>query len=234
MAESNIEWTDVTWNPTTGCSKISEGCRNCYAERMAKRLQAMGNPRYVNGFKPTVHEDALQMPYTWKKPRKVFVNSMSDLYHELIPDEFIMKVFRVMNDTPLHTYQILTKRPERMLEISSKLTWTPNIWQGVTVEDNQAIYRIELLRKIPAAVRFLSCEPLLERIEDLPLEGIHWVIVGGESGPGARKMKEDWVRTIRDCCREQSVAFFFKQWGGVQKHRNGRILDGEVYNEFPV
>jgi len=233
MSETKIEWTDVTWNPTTGCSKVSEGCKNCYAERMAKRLYAMGNPRYTNGFEPTEHLEALSLPFTWKKPKKVFVNSMSDLFHESISEEFICKVFEVMNNTPMHTYQILTKRPERALQLTDKITWTDNIWQGTSVENERVLERIDYLRLIPSKIRFLSCEPILGEITGMNLNGIHWVIVGGESGPGARPIKEDWVRSIHQQCIVADTAFFFKQWGGVQKHKNGRLLDGREWNEFP-
>lgn len=231
---SSIEWTDVTWNPVTGCSKVSEGCRNCYAERMALRLQKMGQPRYTNGFQVTIHPESLNQPLKWSKPRMVFVNSMSDLFHEKVSFEFITKVFDVMNNTPKHTYQILTKRPERVADVASSLKWTPNIWIGTSVENEKVSDRINDLRQVPAHIRFLSCEPLLGPLQDINLQGIHWVIVGGESGPGSRPMSDDWVRSIRDQCQEHQVAFFFKQWGGVQKHRTGRLLDGRTYDEFPI
>ncbi|KGR89055.1 hypothetical protein CD30_17750 [Ureibacillus massiliensis 4400831 = CIP 108448 = CCUG 49529] len=230
---SSIEWTEATWNPVTGCNKVSDGCKHCYAERMAKRLHAMGNPRYENGFNVTLHYDLIDVPRKWIKPRKVFVNSMSDLFHEKIPTEFIQKVFRTMNETPQHTYQVLTKRPKRILDLSSQLNFTPNIWIGTSVENTKVINRIELLKKVPAKIRFLSCEPLLGPLDDLNLIDIHWVIVGGESGPGARPVEADWVRSIRDQCQSQNVSFFFKQWGGVQKHRFGRKLDNRTYDEFP-
>lgn len=233
MSESKIEWTDITWNPTTGCSKVSEGCKHCYAERMANRLKGMGNPRYINGFEPTEHEDALILPYLWKKPKKIFVNSMSDLFHESISEDFIKKVFKVMNETPLHTYQILTKRPERALELSRSLDWTPNIWQGTSIENNRVCSRADYLRQIPAAIRFLSIEPLIGAIENLDLNNIQWVIVGGESGPGARPMHEEWVQSILAQCQQNGVAFFFKQWGGVNKKKTGRLLNGAEWNEFP-
>jgi protein gp37 len=233
MSETSIEWTDITWNPTTGCSKVSEGCKHCYAERMAKRLKGMNNPRYKNGFEPTEHEEALTLPYLWKKPKKIFVNSMSDLFHESISEDFIKKVFKVMNETPLHTYQILTKRPERALDISRFLDWTPNIWQGTSIENNRVCDRVDYLRQIPAAIRFLSIEPLIGVIENLNLNNIQWVIVGGESGPGARPMKEEWVQSILSQCQQDGVAFFFKQWGGVNKKKTGRLLNGVEWNEFP-
>ncbi|MGO4890337.1 DUF5131 family protein [Anaerobacillus sp. MEB173] len=230
---SNIEWTEVTWNPVTGCTKVSEGCRNCYAATMAKRLHAMGNPRYVNEFKVTLHPDLISKPLSWKKPRKIFVNSMSDLFHHEIPVNFIKDVFRTMNLASQHSFQVLTKRPERLLELSPQLHWSPNIWIGTSVENDSVVDRVDFLRKVPGHIRFLSVEPLLGPLKDLNLDGIHWVIVGGESGPGARPMEADWVRDIRDQCKEQKVAFFFKQWGGVQKHRTGRLLDDKVYDEYP-
>lgn len=231
---SSIEWTEATWNPVTGCTKISEGCRNCYALRMSKRLKAMGNKRYKNGFKVTLHHDLIETPFSWKKPRRIFVNSMSDLFHKDVPLSFIKAVFTTMNLANWHQYQILTKRPERVLEIANELNWTPNIWMGVSVEDEHVTHRIDLLRQIPAHIRFLSCEPLIGPLHNLNLTGIHWVIVGGESGPNARPMNPDWVRSIRDQCQQQNVAFFFKQWGGVQKHRTGRILDNRTWDEYPV
>jgi protein gp37 len=231
---SSIEWTEATWNPVTGCSKVSQGCKHCYAARMAKRLQAMGNSRYANGFNVTLHRDLIEAPYSWRKPRKVFVNSMSDLFHEDVPFEFIEKVFTTMADTPQHTYQILTKRTERLSILAESLNWSENIWIGTSVENEAVLNRITNLRKVPAKIRFLSCEPLIGPLDKINLDGIHWVIVGGESGPGARPMEADWVRSIRDQCKAQEVAFFFKQWGGVQKHRYGRVLDNEVYDEYPV
>ena len=230
---SSIEWTEATWNPVTGCSKVSQGCKHCYAERMAKRLVAMGNPRYINGFKVTLHDDLITLPYKWAKPRKVFVNSMSDLFHEDVPLEFIQKVFDTMNDTPRHTYQILTKRAKRLSELAPHLTWGPNIWIGVSVENESVLNRIDYLRTVPAAVRFLSCEPLLGPLNNMDLTDIHWVIVGGESGPGARPMQEEWVWDIKLNCEKNNVAFFFKQWGGVQKFRNGRLLKDQTYDEYP-
>lgn len=230
---SSIEWTEVTWNPVTGCNKISDGCKHCYAERMANRLHAMGNPRYQNKFNVTLHNDLINTPRKWNKPKRIFVNSMSDLFHESIPSEFIQKVFITMNETSQHSYQVLTKRPERLFEISNILNFTENIWIGTSVENVKVTNRIEILRKIPARIKFLSCEPLLGPLDKLNLNGINWVIVGGESGPGARPMEADWVRSIRDQCKKQSVAFFFKQWGGVQKHRNGRELDNRTYDEYP-
>lgn len=233
MSETKIEWTDMTWNPTTGCSKVSEGCKNCYAERMSKRLKAMGNPRYSRGFEPQEHYDALSIPYKWKKPKRVFVNSMSDLFHDKISDEFIAQVFDVMNKTPLHTYQILTKRPQRAIQMADRLNWSDNIWMGTSVENSRVVGRIDELKEIPARIRFLSCEPLIGALEAMNLQDIHWVIVGGESGPGARPMNADWVRSILNQCQAAEVPFFFKQWGGAMKHKNGRLLDGREWNEFP-
>lgn len=232
-SKTKIEWTEVTWNPVTGCNKVSQGCKNCYAERMAKRLKAMKNQRYINGFNITLHHDLIDAPRKWKKPRLIFVNSMSDLFHEKIPLDFIQQVFKTMNETPQHTYQILTKRTERLKELSSHLNWSNNIWMGTSVENIEVTYRIDDLKTVPAHIRFLSCEPLLGSLGKLNLDDIHWVIVGGESGPKARPMKKDWVLEIRDQCEEQNVPFFFKQWGGVQKHRNGRTLDNKIYNEYP-
>lgn len=231
---SSIEWTEATWNPVTGCNKVSDGCKHCYAERMAKRLHAMRNPRYENGFNVTLHPDLIDVPKKWIKPRKIFVNSMSDLFHEKVPSDFIKQVFNTMNETPQHSYQVLTKRPERVVELSDQLNYTSNIWMGTSVENEKVTNRINLLKLVPAKLRFLSCEPLLGPLDNLNLDGIHWVIVGGESGPGARPMEENWVRSIRDQCQSQEVAFFFKQWGGVQKHRFGRELDNRTYDEYPT
>ena len=231
---SKIEWTNATWNPVTGCTKISDGCKNCYAERMAKRLQAMGKPQYRNGFELAIHPSALDIPLRWRKPRTVFVNSMSDLFHEDVPRDFIKAVFRTMNDCPQHNFQILTKRPHVAVECANELPWTENIWMGTTIENANVTHRAALLRRIPAAVRFLSVEPLLGPIPRLPIRGIDWVIVGGESGPGARPMAVEWARQIRDRCRGAAVRFFFKQWGGTNKKRTGRCLDGRTWNEMPA
>lgn len=230
---SSIEWTEATWNPVTGCSKVSQGCKHCYAERMAKRLVAMGNPRYENGFNVTLHHDLISLPYKWVKPRKVFVNSMSDLFHEDVPLEFIQQVFNTMNDTPQHTYQILTKRAKRLNELASHLIWGPNIWMGVSVENESVLDRIDFLRDVPASIRFLSCEPLLGPLTNMDLTNIHWVIVGGESGPKSRPMLEEWAWDIKENCERNEVAFFFKQWGGVQKHKTGRLLKENLYEEYP-
>jgi protein gp37 len=230
---SSIEWTDSTWNPVTGCTKISLGCTNCYAERMALRLKAMGNPSYSNGFSVTMHEDMLDLPLKWRKPKTIFVNSMSDLFHEDIPTEFILRVFDVMCRADWHCYQILTKRSERMLELSPRLTWISNIWMGVTVEEKNYTYRIEHLKRTGAKVKFLSLEPLLSPIHNLQLKGIDWIIVGGESGPKARPMKKEWVVDIRNHCQIEKVPFFFKQWGGRNKKKAGRELEGRIWNEIP-
>jgi protein gp37 len=231
---TTIEWTNMTWNPVTGCTKISQGCKHCYAERMAKRLQAMGSPRYENGFQLTVHADLADLPRRWRQPRLVFVNSMSDLFHEAVSLEFIQRVFDTMQACPQHVFQVLTKRSERLREVADRLPWPANVWMGVSVEDERVCHRIDDLRAVPAGTRFLSCEPLIGPLSDLDLNGIHWVIVGGESGPKARPIQREWVREIRDRCEETGVAFFFKQWGGVRKHATGRELDGRHYDGFPA
>ena len=231
---SAIEWTEATWNPVTGCTKISAGCRNCYAERLAKRLQAMGRRNYANGFQVTTHEAALELPHVWRKPSMVFVNSMSDLFHEEIPTEFVLRVFDVMRRADRHTFQVLTKRPERLLKLDPAIEWPPNVWMGVTVELTDYVFRIENLRRTHAAVKFLSLEPLLGPVPSLDLHGIDWVIVGGESGVGARPMHESWVTDIRDQCVKAALPFFFKQWGGVNKKKAGRLLDGRTWDEMPA
>ncbi len=231
--QSSIEWTDNTWNPVTGCNKVSQGCKHCYAERMAKRLQAMGVERYRNGFEVTLHPDLLDLPKRWKQPRVVFVNSMSDLFHEKVPEDFIQAVFATMRECPQHTFQVLTKRSQRLSDLSGVLDWPENVWAGVSVENADVIRRIDHLRNVPSAVRFLSCEPLLGPLDSLVLTGIHWVIVGGESGPGARMMKREWVLSILRQCEMAQVPFFFKQWGGVNKRRTGRELFGRTYDEMP-
>jgi len=230
---THIEWTEMTWNPVTGCTKLSQGCKNCYAERMAKRLNAMGMHRYRNGFAVTLQEDLLELPLKWKRPRKIFVNSMSDLFHPDVPLEYIQRCFDVMRRCPQHTFQILTKRSERLRDVADQLIWAENIWMGVSVENADVIARIHDLRQVPAAVRFLSLEPLIGRLENLPLEGIHWAIVGGESGPKARPMSAEWVEEIQRQCQQADVAFFFKQWGGTRKDLTGRELNGAIYNEMP-
>jgi protein gp37 len=232
-SKSSIEWTEMTWNPVTGCVKVSQGCKHCYAERMAKRLTAMGSERYVDGFKPTLHEDLIDLPRRWRAPRTVFVNSMSDLFQEAVPLEFIRRVFATMADCPQHTFQILTKRSSRLRQFADKLDWPANVWMGVSVESARVVGRIADLQQVPAAVRFLSCEPLISSLGDMDLDGIHWVIVGGESGPGARVMRESWAQEIRVQCEAQQVPFFFKQWGGVRKERFGRELNGRTYDEMP-
>ena len=231
--DSAIEWTDATWNPVTGCTKISPGCKNCYAHRMARRLHAMGQPRYRNNFDVTLHPDLLEQPLRWAQPRKIFVNSMSDLFHPEVPEDFIRAAFDVMGRAYWHTFQILTKRSDRLVEIAKRLPWHDNIWMGVSVENRDYTYRVEHLWKVPAAIRFLSVEPLLGPIPRLPLQGIDWVIVGGESGPGCRKIESDWVRHIRDRCLAFGVPFFFKQWGGTRKKLSGRELDGRTWDEMP-
>jgi protein gp37 len=233
MANSKIEWTESTWNPVTGCTKISAGCKNCYAERMAKRLQAMGQANYANGFELTMHPHVLEYPLGWKKPQVIFVNSMSDLFHEDVPLDYIRQIFDVMTRANWHTFQILTKRSERLAELAPLLNWPENVWMGVTVENADCAYRIDDLRDVPCAVRFLSMEPLLSGVEDMNLDNIDWVIVGGESGPGSRPIELDWVRDIRLQCQNADVPFFFKQWGGVNKKKTGRLLDGRIYDAMP-
>jgi len=232
MALSAIEWTEQTWNPTTGCTKISQGCKFCYAEVMAKRLQSMGIDKYKDGFKVTLHPDVLEAPRKWK-PSVIFVNSMSDLFHEKIPLEYIQAVFKVMNECSKHQFQVLTKRADLLAEYSRHLTWTDNIWMGVSVEDQRVINRIDDLRKCQAKIKFLSLEPLIGPLTNLNLTGIDWVIVGGESGWKARPMEKKWVLDIRDQCQAANVPFFFKQWGGVNKKATGRDLDGRTYDEMP-
>lgn len=232
--KSAIEWTGSTWNPVTGCVKVSPGCMHCYAERMAQRLQSMGQSNYANGFKLALHEHALELPLKWKKPQTIFVNSMSDLFLKDIPKEFIIKVFNVMAKAHWHTFQVLTKRSERLLELSNELPWAPNIWMGVTVENKDYTLRIDNLCKTGAHLKFLSIEPLLGPISHLNLDGIDWVIVGGESGPGARPMEARWVLDILDQCQEASVPFFFKQWGGTRKKKAGRLLEGRTWDEMPL
>ncbi len=231
---SGIEWTESTWNPLTGCNKISPGCKHCYAERMALRLQAMGQPNYVNGFKLTLHENALELPLRWKKPQVIFVNSMSDLFHKQVPVEFVKWVFDVMGRASWHQFQILTKRSDRLLALSPELEWAPNIWMGVSVETQEYAFRIEHLRQTGAKIKFLSLEPLLGPLPKLNLVGIDWAIVGGESGPGARSLEREWVIDIRNQCKRAKVPFFFKQWGGVNKKKAGRELDGRTWDEMPA
>lgn len=232
-SNSTIEWTGSTWNPVTGCEKISPGCMNCYAERMAKRLQAMGQKNYINGFELAIHPHSLELPLSWKKPQTIFVNSMSDLFLDDVPFAFIEQVFDVMRRAHWHTFQVLTKRSERLAELSAELPWAQNIWMGVSVENSDYTFRIDHLRAIGATVKFLSIEPLLGPVPDLDLAGIDWVIVGGESGPGARPVQEEWVIEIKDQCLRAEVPFFFKQWGGVRKKKAGRELQGRTWEQMP-
>jgi len=231
---STIEWTEMTWNPVTGCRKVSQGCKHCYAERMAKRLQAMGVERYSDGFAPTEHQDLIELPKAWKKSRVIFVNSMSDLFQDEVSDDFIRRVFDTMGACPQHTFQVLTKRSARLREFGPSLQWPRNVWMGVSVENDQVVDRVRDLATVPAKVRFLSCEPLVGPLTRLPLRNIHWVIVGGESGPGARYMNPEWVDSIHQQCIRSGTAFFFKQWGGVRKHKTGRLLNGRTYDEMPL
>lgn len=234
MAQTSIEWTELTWNPVTGCTKISAGCKFCYAEVMTKRLKSMGVEKYKDGFKKVrIHEETLGIPYTWKKSKVVFVNSMSDLFHKDVPLEFIQRVFQVMNENPQHVFQVLTKRGDRLAEIHDHLTWSHNIWMGVSVEDKRVVERIDYLRTTGARVKFLSLEPLIGPLPNLNLDGINWVIVGGESGHKARPMSPDWVLDIQEQCEKSKVAFFFKQWGGKNKKKAGRELNGQTYDEMP-
>ncbi len=234
MAKSTIEWTESTWNPLTGCTKVSPGCANCYAERMARRLQAMGQANYRNGFALTMHEQALELPLRWRKPQVIFVNSMSDLFHQDVPLDYIRRVFDVMQRASWHQFQVLTKRAERLEELASELPWPRNVWMGVSVENADYTWRIDHLRRTGAAVKFLSVEPLLGPLGHLDLAGIDWVIVGGESGPGARPLMDEWVIEVRDQCQAAGVPFFFKQWGGVQKKKAGRLLQGRAYDAMPT
>jgi protein gp37 len=234
MAQSSIEWTESTWNPLTGCAKTSPGCKFCYAERMARRLQGMGQPRYLNGFTLTPHEDALELPLSWKKPQMIFVNSMSDMFHKDASTAFIQRIFEVMRKAHWHQFQILTKRSERLLALDKSIDWPKNVWMGVSVESQDYCFRVSHLRRTGAKIKFLSLEPLLGPISRLNLRGIDWVIVGGESGPGARPMSEEWVLEIKEQCAKAQVPFFFKQWGGFHKKRAGRLLEGRTWDELPV
>ncbi|HZY71283.1 MAG TPA: phage Gp37/Gp68 family protein [Thermoplasmata archaeon] len=230
---STIEWTDATWNPVTGCTKISQGCKHCYAARFAERFRGVPGHPYEQGFDLKLWPERLELPIGWSEPKRIFVNSMSDLYHPDVPLDYILRVFETMRRAYWHTFQILTKRADRLAEVGQVVDWSPNVWQGVSVEDERVAWRIDRLRTVPAAVRFLSLEPLIGPLERLNLRGIQWVIVGGESGPGSRPMDPRWVRRIRAQCRSARVPFFFKQWGGVQKHRAGRELDGRTWDGFP-
>jgi protein gp37 len=234
MAKSAIEWTESTWNPLTGCTKISPGCKYCYAERMAMRLKAMGQRNYRNGFNLTLHEHALKIPLSWRKPRIIFVNSMSDLFHEEVPEDFIQRVFDVMRRAYWHQFQVLTKRAGRLEQLSPQIDWPKNVWMGVSVENEDYTFRIDHLRRTNAQIKFLSLEPLLGPLPNLNLRGIHWVIVGGESGAGARPIEEEWVMEIRDQCLKAEVPFFFKQWGGVNKKHTGRLLSNRTWDELPM
>lgn len=231
--KSKIEWTEASWNPITGCSKISDGCVNCYAARLAKRLKAMHNPRYKNEFDVTVHEDLINQPRKWKKPLKIFVNSMSDIFHDEVSDEIILRIFKTMNECPQHQFQVLTKRPERLATLNSMINWTNNIWLGVTVENNKYINRVDFLRECDAYIKFISAEPLLSELSDINLQNIDWIIVGGESGPGARNIEKEWVLDLLNKAKKSETAFFFKQWGGTNKKKTGRLLNGRTYDEYP-
>lgn len=233
MADTQIEWTDKTWNPVTGCNKVSPGCKHCYAEVMAARLKAMGQPNYRNGFELTLQPQNLELPLRWKKPQTIFVNSMSDLFHKDIPLDYIRQVFSTMERAHWHRFQVLTKRAERLEELAPSLPWPENVWMGVSVETEKYAYRIDHLRRTPAKVKFLSLEPLLGPLPNLDLRGIGWVIVGGESGPGARPMEASWVIDLRNQCLAAKVPFFFKQWGGVNKAKTGRSLEGRIWDEMP-
>lgn len=234
MAQSTIEWTDATWNPVTGCTKVSPGCKHCYAERMAHRLQAMGQPNYANGFRLTLHEHMLERPLSWKQPMLIFVNSMSDLFHVDVPVDFIQRVFSVMHRADWHAFQVLTKRSERLLALNEMLSWPDNVWMGVSVESAAYRFRIDHLRRTGARVKFLSLEPLLGPLPSLDLTNIDWVIVGGESGPYARPIAPEWVIDIRQQCLQAGVPFFFKQWGGARKKKNGRLLEGRTWEQMPL
>lgn len=242
MSSTSIEWTDATWNPVTGCDRVSRGCDNCYALTMAKRLKSMGVEKYQTdgnpvtsgpGFGVSIHPDTLRIPSTWKKPRMVFVNSMSDLFHPRVPLEFVQDIFDVIRETPHHTYQVLTKRAKRMARVADRIEWPTNMWMGTTIEDQASLHRIDALRSVPASVRFLSCEPLLESLPSVDLSGIGWVIVGGESGPRARPIQEDWVTGLRDQVVAERIPFFFKQWGGATPKQHGRVLQGRTWDEYP-
>ncbi len=231
--KSTIEWTDSTWNPVTGCTKVSPGCKHCYAETFAERWRGIPGHHFSQGFDLRLWPERVDTPFTWKKPRTIFVNSMSDLFHDEVPLDFIQQVFQTMESAYWHTFQILTKRSDRLADVCHELNWPKNVWMGVSIETADFLWRANDLRKVPAAVRFLSLEPLLGPLGDINLSGIHWVIVGGESGPGARPIEAEWVREIRKNCRRERVPFFFKQWGGVQKKKNGRILDGRTWDGVP-
>lgn len=232
--KTKIEWTESSWNPVTGCSPISAGCQHCYAARFAKRLKAMGNPRYVNAFDVTVHEDLISAPLSWKKPQMIFVNSMSDLFHDDVPTDVIKRIFDTMNRAPIHTFQVLTKRAERLAALAPDLQWSDNIWMGVSIENQDAVFRADFLKQTGAHIKFISAEPLLSPLPSLDLQGIDWLIVGGESGPGSRPMLEQWVMELKSKCEESDTAFFFKQWGGTNKKRAGSLLGGKEYKNYPT
>lgn len=234
MAKTTIEWTESSWNPITGCTKVSPGCKYCYAEKMSLRLQAMGHPNYSDGFKVRLHYDILDKPLNWKKPQMIFVNSMSDLFHEEVPREFILKVFETMRLANWHKFQVLTKRSQVLLELDDEIDWPDNVWMGVSVENKDYSFRIDHLRKTKAKVKFISFEPLIGPVDNFKSDNIDWVIVGGESGPNSRPMDEEWVIRIRDLCRFANIPFFFKQWGGRNKKSRGRILEGRIWDDFPV
>ena len=230
---SKIEWTEATWNPITGCTKCSAGCEHCYAAILARRLKAMGNIRYQNGFSVTVHQDLFERPLEWKKSKMIFVNSMSDIFHEDVSDRDILSIFSTMNKANWHTFQVLTKRADRLVALSSQIQWSPNIWMGVSVENQRALHRVKMLKKCDAQIKFVSAEPLLESISSIDLEGINWLIVGGESGAGFRPIDKQWVVELRDIAKEHHTAFFFKQWGGFHHNQAGSELDGKTYKEYP-
>lgn len=233
MSQTKIEWTEETWNPITGCTKCSDGCTHCYAATFARRLQAMGNSRYANGFDVTIHEDLFNKPFEWKKPKLVFVNSMSDLFHESVPDDVILRLFDIMNRASEHTFQILTKRTKRLVDLTYKIDWTQNIWMGVSIENQSVLYRSEDLKKTGAYIKFISAEPLLSPLSKLDLNGIDWLIVGGESGAGSRPMEKSWVLELRQLALKSNTPFFFKQWGGFNKKKNGKLLNGTIIQEYP-
>ena len=234
MSQSSIEWTEKTWNPVTGCTKISPGCKNCYAEKFALRLRSMGSKNYTNGFKLTLHKNLIERPLEWKKPSTIFVNSMSDLFHDDVPDDFIISVFETMNNADWHQFQVLTKRPNRLVDLNKKINWTNNIWMGTSIETSKYLDRMDLLRKTSAKTKFLSLEPLLGPLPKMNLSKIDWVIVGGESGPKSREMKTEWVEDIFNQCLQAEVPFFFKQWGGTNKKRTGREFLGQTWDQMPA
>ena len=234
MTKTKIEWTQSSWNPITGCSKISDGCLNCYAEKMALRLKAMGTKGYENGFEVTLQYHQLKRPLKLKKPQMIFVNSMSDIFHEKVPQDYILKIFGTMNKADWHIFQVLTKRPERLEELREKINWTKNIWLGTTIESNKYIDRVKFVKETQANIKFISFEPLIDSVKDIDLSGIEWTIVGGESGSGSRVIKKEWIYEIKEKCDKLNIPFFFKQWGGTNKKKSGRLLDGKIYDEMPL